>query len=40
MSQFMKGIITGTFTTLAAIGSYRILFENDNQESNEFKKQR
>ncbi|CAG2223449.1 EXOG [Mytilus edulis] len=33
MSQFMKGIITGTFTTLAAIGSYRILFENDNQES-------
>ncbi|XP_052095204.1 nuclease EXOG, mitochondrial-like [Mytilus californianus] len=33
MSQFMKGIITGTFTTLAAIGSYRILFENDNQEN-------
>ena len=33
MGHFLKGILTGTVATLAAIGSYRLLVENEKQES-------
>lgn len=36
MTGFVKGLITGTFTTLAAIGSYRVIIKDDNTDTKSF----
>lgn len=38
MGHFLKGFLTGTVTTLAAIGSYRLISENEKQESKTYQR--